>query len=74
MSIQAIYNTTVMEIIILSILSIFLTIIIGIIITLHDFDYSYILQDFMAKRESLASIIFFIQDMVLAALANSGIG
>jgi len=45
-----------------------MTISIGITLTLHDFDYSYVLKDCMAKRESAANIIFFLQDMILVCL------
>jgi hypothetical protein len=51
-----------------------LTIGIGVTVTLHDFDYSFILKDFMAKRESMAGILFFLQDMILAGIAQVGIG
>lgn len=50
------------------------TLFVGIVITMHDFEYCYILKDYLAKRESIANIFFFFTDMVLCALIKADIG
>lgn len=70
-SIKGLYNNT---LVFPSIFNIIVTIGTGIVITMHDFDYSYILKDFMAKRESAANIIFFIQDMILVCIIEVDMG
>ncbi len=63
------------KLIILNIINIVLIMIIGTSITLHDFDYCYIIKDFLAKRESNVNLLFFLEDMVLVFLVRAeGLG
>ena len=44
---------------------------INILLTLHDFDYSFILQDFLAKRESMFSLVILAEDSLVLFLSSN---
>lgn len=37
----------------------------------HDFDYSYVLKDAMAKKESISTMMFLLEDIILMITFNT---
>lgn len=54
----------------LSILNIGMIILFAAIANYHDFDYSYVLKDQMAKKESFSTMVFLLEDIIMVILFN----